>query len=106
MTTVTYRDYYGKNLIIAEGHSNSAPKGQDLVCAGISCLVYTLLNTLADEEASSRIKFVRNIVRDGYVCLEFEIFDFARDRVKGIVDGFMTGLYMLSESYPQNVKIE
>ncbi len=106
MTTVTYRDYYDKTLIIAEGHSGSAPKGQDLVCAGVSALVYTLLNTLADEDTSDRIKFVRNIVREGYVCLEFEIFDFARDRVKGIVDSFMTGLYMLSESYPQNVKIE
>ena len=106
MTRVTYRDYYDKTLLIAEGHSNSASKGQDLVCAGISCLIYALLNTLADEEASDRIKFYRKVIRDGYVCLEFEPFDFSRERVKGIVDGFMTGLYMLSESYPHNVKIE
>lgn len=106
MTSVTYREYYDNTLIIAEGHSNSAPKGQDLVCAGISCLVYTLLNTLADEEASDRIRLTRKIVRDGYVCLEFEPFDFSRERVKGIVDCFMTGVYMLSESYPHNLKID
>ncbi len=106
MTTVTYRDYYDKTLIIAEGHSCSAPKGQDLVCAGISTLIYSLLNTLADEDSGDRINFIRQIIRDGYVCLEFESFDFSRERVKGIVDAFMTGVYMLSESYPQNVRIE
>ncbi len=106
MTTVTYRNYYDKTLIIAEGHSNSAPRGQDLVCAGVSCLVYTLLNTLVDEESSDRVRFSRKIVRDGYVCMEFEPFDFSRERVKGIVDTFMTGLYMLAESYPQNIRIE
>ena len=106
MTTVTYRDYYDKTLIIAEGHSGSAPRGQDLVCAGISCLVYTLLNTLADEEASGRIRLVRNVVRDGYVCVELESFGFSRERIKGIVDTFMTGVYMLSESYPGNLRVE
>ena len=106
MTMVTYRDYYDKTLIIAEGHSGSAPRGQDLVCAGVSCLVYMLINTLIDEEASGRIRLVRNVVRDGYVCVELEPFDFSRDRVKGIVDAFMTGIYMLAEGYPNNLRVE
>lgn len=106
MTKLTYREYYGKNLIIAEGHSGFAPKGSDLVCAGFSCLIYTLLNTLSDEESSDRLRFVRKIIRDGYMCLEFEAFDFSRERIKGIVDMFLTGVYMMSELYPQNVKVE
>ncbi len=106
MTTITYREYYGKNLIIAEGHCGSAPKGSDLVCAGFSCLMYTLLNTLSDEESSDRLRFVRKIVRDGYMCLEFEGFDYSRERIKGIVDTFLTGVYMLSEIYPLNVQVE
>lgn len=106
MTKVTYRQYYDKFLIIAEGHSESAPKGSDLVCAGFSSLVYTLINTVADESASGRVKLIRNIIRDGYVCLEFEPFDFAHDRVKGIVDTFLTGVYMLCENFPDNIKTE
>ena len=35
-----------------------------------------------------------------------EIFDFAKERLEGIIESFMKGLYMLSEEYPQYVKIE
>jgi uncharacterized protein YsxB (DUF464 family) len=28
------------------GHADSAPHGQDLVCAGVSCIAYGLLNAL------------------------------------------------------------
>lgn len=106
MTKITYRDYYDKILIIAEGHSGYATCGEDIVCAGVSTLIYTLINALLDEEAWEHIKFLRNIQRDGYIYLEIEYFDFSKERVHGITDTFLTGVLMLQENYPKYITME
>lgn len=106
MTHVFHREYYERDFITVEGHSGFAAKGYDIVCAAVSALVCTLLNCLYDEESANRIKILRNIVRDGYVCIEVEHFDFAKERTKGMVDACLTGLYMLEEKYPNYIVIE
>lgn len=106
MTHVICREYRDNLLVIIEGHSGYGNRGEDIVCAGISALVYAFINTLLDEEASDRIKLVRNVVRDGYVCIEVMRFDYSRERIDGIVDMFSTGINMLSESYPDSVVTE
>ena len=106
MTRVTCREYRDNLLVIIEGHSGYGDRGTDIVCAGISTLVYAFINTILDEEASDRVRLVRKVIRDGYVCVEIMKFDFSRDRIDGIVDMFNTGLYMLSESYPDSLMIE
>ncbi len=106
MTHVTCREYRDNLVIIAEGHSCYGDRGSDIVCAGISVLVYTLINTLLDEEADEKINLVRSIVRDGYVYIEIKRYDFSRQRTDGIIDTFKTGLYMLSEAYPDFISID
>lgn len=106
MTRITYREYHDNILFIAEGHSGYSDRGSDIVCAGISCLVYTLINTLLDEEASDRVRLVRKIIRDGYVCLEVERFDFSKERINGIIDACITGFQMLQDNYPDALKID
>ncbi len=103
MTVVYYREYYDKLYVTIEGHSGYAEDGNDIVCAGISTLAYTLLNSMLDEEASGNVKLIRNIVRDGFLHLEIEYFDFSKARVQGIFDACITGLLMLQESYPKHV---
>ncbi len=106
MTQITYREYYGKSLLIVEGHCGYGEKGSDIVCAGVSALVGTLVNCLLDEDVADRIRLVRNIVRDGYVCLEVEHFPFCLSRTKAIVETVVTGLYALSEEYPEHIRFE
>ena len=106
MTRITYREYHDNILFIAEGHSGYSDRGSDIVCAGISCLVYTLVNTLLDEESSNRVRLIRKIIRDGYVCLEAECFDFSKERINGIVDACITGFHMLQDNYPDAVRID
>lgn len=106
MTRVCYREYYGKTLLSIEGHSGFAASGKDVVCAGISTLAGAFINTVLDEESNGRLKLHRNIIRDGYVCFEIEKFDFAKERIEGIIDGFLTGFMMLAESYPDYVVME
>lgn len=106
MTRICHREYYDRILIVAEGHSGYGVSGKDIVCAGISTLICTLVNCIKEEESADRLKLRRDIVRDGYVCLEFEVFDYAKERVSGIVDACLTGLYMLCEEYPEYVRVE
>ncbi len=106
MTKVCYREYYDKTLLIVEGHSGFGAVGNDVVCAGISTLVGAFVNSVLDEESNGRLKLHRRIIRDGYVCFEFEKFDFSKERISGITDGFLTGALMLAEAYPQYIRIE
>lgn len=106
MTKVYKREYYDNILITLEGHSGYAEKGNDIVCAAVSALVCNFINCIKDEEADGRLALRKEIIRDGYVHLEIEAFDFAKQRVEGITECFVKGLYMLSEEYPQYVKFE
>ena len=45
-------------------------------------------------------------MREGYVCLEIESFDFSKERVSAITDTCITGLLMLHEHYPEYVGFE
>lgn len=106
MTKVFYREYYGNILVIVEGHSGFDEYGKDIVCAGVSTLVFTLVNSIHDEESAGRLKLLRDIVRDGYVCLEIEPFDFAKERICAVADTCVNGLLMLAEHYPEYIKFE
>lgn len=106
MTKVYFRKYYDNILITVEGHSGFGERGSDIVCAGASTLVCNFINCIQDEEADGRVKLHKALIRDGYIHFEIEIFDFARQRIEGIIDSFMNGLCMLSEEYPQYVRIE
>ncbi|MBQ4103473.1 MAG: ribosomal-processing cysteine protease Prp [Clostridia bacterium] len=106
MTTVFYREYYDRYLLIVEGHASFSEKGKDIVCSAVSILVYTLLNMLKDEESDKRLKLKREIVRDGYLCVEIEPFDFSKNRTKGIIDTVVMGLALLNQEYPENVRLE
>lgn len=106
MTKVFYREYYDRYLLIVEGHASFGEKGMDIVCSATSILVYTLLNMLKDEESDKRLKIRREIVRDGYFCVEVEPFDFSKERTKGIIDTVIMGLALLNQEYPENVRLE
>lgn len=73
------------------GHSGYAPKGEDIVCAGVSTLVQTLLVSV---EGIHKIK-------NGYVYIsatgdkEIELFKFV-----------ITGLRMLEEAYPNHIRLD
>jgi uncharacterized protein YsxB (DUF464 family) len=106
VTKVYYREYYDNVLITIEGHSGFSYYGTDVVCAGISTLAFTLVNTILDEEAHGNLKLIRNFVADGIVCLEIQRFKFSKERIDGIIGTIMTGFYILEDNYPDCIKIE
>lgn len=84
--------------ITIEGHAGYAPRGQDIVCAGISTLVQTLIQSFEDlctDEISYHLK-------PGWV--EIKHGDLSA-KGKVLVDSFFIGVYMIADKYPDNVRV-
>ena len=69
--------------VSVETTSNEAGEGQPS-----SECQWNLLNMLKDEEADKRLILRREVVNDGYFCVEVEPFDFSKNRTSSpaIVD--------------------
>ena len=52
--------------LVVKGHSNFAPKGSDIVCAGVSAIVVGGINAICSLVNNSNINYE---VDDGYVRL-------------------------------------
>ena len=90
--------------LTAEGHAGGGPKGQDIICAGISALAMALLNQLIEEtgeltEWSENAEEGRIRIRiDPPVCIE--------DRIRDYYRVIMTGMKAWEQAFPENISIE
>ncbi len=64
------------------GHADYAPYGQDVVCAGVSTLVYTLINSCKCEISGETVR-----VKDN----------------RAVFEAVLCGLKMISEKFPKNL---
>ena len=58
------RAVFGRDRVTVTGHAGYAPKGQDIVCAAASALVFALIGSLRQEENLREV-----VIRPGYVML-------------------------------------
>lgn len=87
MTTVTYEITKDGFRIECEGHSNYAETGKDIVCAGISTLIQTLI---VHTDCFAHIL-------DGYAYLEGDSPEYA--------EFVLTGLQLIEGEYGENLKV-
>ena len=66
------------------GHADYAPRGQDIVCAGVSTLVYTLINSCRCEINGETVR-----VKDD----------------RRVFDAVLCGLGMISKKFPKNLRV-
>ena len=66
------------------GHAEYAPKGHDIVCAGVSTLVYTLINGCRCEIIGETVK-----VKDD----------------RRVYDAVLGGLFMIAKKFPKNLRV-
>lgn len=59
MTRITMKEEDGKVVITADGHSGYAPAGEDIVCAGVSALMFAATSA-ATELEDAEIGELRN----------------------------------------------
>lgn len=83
------------HMISISGHAGYAPKGQDIVCAGVSAIEYSLikwLDTMAVEGIESKVVTGDD---DCIVCHD--------ERADACMQMAWLGLCAIAENYPDNV---
>lgn len=84
--------------ITIDGHAGYAEAGKDIVCAGVTALVETLIQSI---ENLTTDKIIYNII-PGRADIYFEDLS---EKGKLLVDSFFTGICLIADDFPDYVKI-
>lgn len=87
-----------KDGISIKGHANYAKPGKDIVCAGVSALVQTLIQSV-EELTADKIEYSMS---PGAVSIKFWCLS---DQSKVLIDAFFIGVKGIAEAHPENVSI-
>lgn len=80
------------------GHAGYAESGKDIVCAGVTALTQTLIQSienLTDDKIEYRIS-------PGKVEVEYGNLS---EKSKTLVDSFFIGICLIAEEFPEHVKV-
>lgn len=88
---------FSPNQITVEGHAGAAPKGEDLVCAAVTMLVYALEDMLQmyGEGLETELAEGRYVVNGQGNC-----------KAETAIEMFICGVVDLSTHYPEHVKLK
>ena len=99
MIKITYTSREPPMLLI-QGHSGYSTEGTDIVCAAVSTLFLTLVNSLY--EMTNDLVSVRNEPGDGAIIWRSRVTTTGKILLKGC----LIGLKSIAETYPGNVQFE
>lgn len=112
MVTVTIKhDPTNRELCIeAKGHAGYGKRGEDIVCASVSILMYTLeqaVYALHESGGLSGEHEMRSFFDDGIASVACKCSaPEAHAEAKKIYSTIESGFLLLSENYPQYVRLE
>lgn len=92
MIVVTYHS----SGISLHGHANYAEPGKDIVCAGVSTLVQTLIQSV-EELTADKIQYS---MQPGTVDIYLRNLS---EQAQLLVDSFFVGISLIAGEYPDNV---
>lgn len=107
MTTATI-DINGPVLCVTvKGHANAprTERDNDIVCAAVSVLSQTLLECMIREHDAGALKGFKYRAVSGEVELSAVIRNLHAERVKTAIRTVATGFILLSNTYPDNVRL-
>ena len=81
------------------GHAGYAEPGKDIVCAGVSTLVQTLIGSL-DILTPGALESTE--IKPGYTEIKYINLS---EHAKILVDSFFIGVEMIAHEYPEHVRI-
>lgn len=88
----------GQDGIKMSGHANYAKEGQDIVCAGVSTLVQTLVTSI-ENLTKDKIEYD---ISPGRVDIKYGDLS---EKSRTLVDSFFIGICMIADEFPENVRI-
>lgn len=94
MIDVTVR----KDRLTVSGHAMYAPHGQDIVCAGVSSLVRTLIHSIEDLTGDE----IEYEVSPGWVDIQYGNLS---EKARTLVDSFFVGICLMTDEFPGHVRI-
>ena len=95
MITINITD----DTIKIRGHAGYAPRGQDIVCAGVTALTQTLVESI-DGLTGNAIKYDMSPGR-----VDIEIKDPDED-AQLLMDSFFVGVEMIADEFPEYIRVE
>lgn len=104
MITVTY--YREDNRVIMDGHAQSGPVGNDLVCASASILIQTLVAFVNNMVAAGQTKCPIIKLSDGHAFIDCKAPKRYKSPVTLVFDTICAGFDLLAHDYPDNISYE
>lgn len=87
-----------KGEIKISGHANYAVHGSDIVCAGVTALMQTLIKSIKDL-TDDKIEYE---ISPGRVDIKYGNLS---EKSKTLVDSFFIGICMIADEFPEYVRI-
>lgn len=87
------------NTIKVRGHANYAPHGQDIVCAGVTALTQTLVESLETLTGNE----IKCDMSPGRVDIEIGNPD---EDAQLLMDSFLVGIEMIADEFPEHIRVE
>lgn len=99
MVKVTYWSRDNRYRLSIDGHAGYKAAGEDIVCAGVSAIAYSLMGYLElNRDKTSLLDITYDNGRVNACCC-------GNDIIGAAFQMAITGLEMIAESYPQNVSV-
>ena len=104
MIDVKLFDFYDSFKVVINGHAGFAPKGQDIVCAGVSALSDALVRTI--EFYRSDLEEINLIIENGLLYLYIgKLKGDMLKKAEACLQMFYLGIFGIAEEYPKHVKV-
>ena len=92
------KDYY--NGLKMEGHADHAPRGMDVVCAGVSSALFTLYYALCNLKGAHHVEAT---MEQGYAKVVINQPDLSTD---AMIDGFIGVVEQIQNQYPNTITFQ
>jgi len=86
--------------VTVKGHAGFAPSGQDIVCSGVSAVVFGLIGFI--DNNSEHIQEKKIHFSDG----NFDLFIIGDEKIDSGIEFAEISIAQIAEKYPENVKVE
>ncbi|MDO4479058.1 MAG: ribosomal-processing cysteine protease Prp [Lachnospiraceae bacterium] len=87
-----------ERIIIITGHANYGPSGKDIVCAAVSALTQTLIESI-EQLTDDTISYTE---KSGYTLITFKELSAEANL---LISSFFIGISGIEAAYPDNVRI-
>lgn len=92
-----------ETCLTIKGHAQSAPKGEDLICAAASILAYTAIAAVQDNDE----KYLPSITQhDGEMRISCNPSSSYITPCRRVLDTIYTGYEILANEYPDHVRVK